>query len=169
MKKLLIVLLLSGCAALALFAEDVPKDKPKARVESAKPESGVRRFEALKFSEEELTALEKTAAKFRDRLQLNRAEIDILRAQTGKLLLSKQVDLEQIRVLVKKSLEFELDIRMAEIERQIDLRKLLGDERWAVLSRHLRELKANFKDIDESAYKGNDLRSLLIYRSLIQP
>jgi hypothetical protein len=123
-------------------------------------------YDLPQMSEAEVTFIEKTIAKFRDRIANDRAEIDIIRAQVAKLLLPKQPNLDQIKEQVKKSLEFEGDIRVAEIERQIDLRNQFGDDRWTSLWQRVRALKIELKDVDGAALNGNWRRWFHIVRAL---
>jgi hypothetical protein len=41
--------------------------------------------------------------------------------------------MDQIRSIVRESLDWELKVRLIQIERQIALRKILGDDRWTAL------------------------------------
>ena len=62
-----------------------------------------------------------------------RLEIDILRAQLKKLLFQEQVNMREVERLLRQSLDWELKERMAQIRRQVELRELLGDGRYARL------------------------------------
>jgi hypothetical protein len=60
-----------------------------------------------------------------------RLEIDVLRAQLRKLLFEEQVNMREVERLLRQSLEWELKERMAQIRRQVELRQLLGDAKYA--------------------------------------
>ncbi len=68
-----------------------------------------------------------------------RAEIDVLKAELRRLLLREPVDMEQVEKQLRASLEWEYRLRLAQIRRQVDLRRLLGDETYARLMQALRE------------------------------
>ena len=63
-----------------------------------------------------------------------RLEIDILKAQLRKLLFQEQVNMREVERLLRQSLDWELKERLAQIERQVELRNLLGDEKFARLT-----------------------------------
>ena len=67
------------------------------------------------------------------------SEMRIIQAKLERLLLDKNPDMGAIKQLVQSSLDWELQIRMARIERAIELRNLLGPERWAILQRLQRD------------------------------
>ena len=60
-----------------------------------------------------------------------RVEIDVLRAQLRKLLFEEQVNMREVERLLRQSLDWELKERMAQIRRQVELRQLLGDAKYA--------------------------------------
>jgi hypothetical protein len=64
-----------------------------------------------------------------------RLEIDVLRAQLRKLLFKEQVDMREVERMLRRGLEWELKERMAQIRRQVELRELLGDAKFAQLTR----------------------------------
>jgi Spy/CpxP family protein refolding chaperone len=68
-----------------------------------------------------------------------RAEIDVLKAELRRLLLREPVDMEQVEKRLRSSLEWEYRLRLAQIRRQVDLRKVLGDETYARLMQAVRE------------------------------
>lgn len=61
-------------------------------------------------------------------------EIDVLRAQLRKLLFEEQVNMREVEGTLRQSLEWELKQRMAQIRRQVELRELLGDAKYARMS-----------------------------------
>jgi Spy/CpxP family protein refolding chaperone len=68
-----------------------------------------------------------------------RAEIDVLRAELRRLLLREPVDMAQVERQLRTSLEWEYRLRLAQISRQVELRRLLGDRDYARLMEGLRE------------------------------
>jgi hypothetical protein len=74
-----------------------------------------------------------------DSLATAASEMKIVQARLERLLLEKEPDLEAIRQLVKSGLEWELKARMVRIEWAIELRKLLGPDRWARMQKLQRE------------------------------
>jgi hypothetical protein len=60
-----------------------------------------------------------------------RLEIEVLRAQLRKVLFAEQVNMREVERLLRQSLDWELKERMAQIRRQVELRELLGDTKYA--------------------------------------
>lgn len=74
--------------------------------------------------------LERTEREIREA----RIEVDILKAQLRKLLFEAEVNMREVERLLRQSLDWELKERMAHIRRQVELRELLGDGKYARLS-----------------------------------
>jgi len=87
----------------------------------------------------EIKAIQAILDRQEDQLATATSEMKIVQARLERLLLDKEPDLEAIRQLVKSSLDWELKARMVRIERAIELRKLLGTDRWARLQKLQRE------------------------------
>jgi Spy/CpxP family protein refolding chaperone len=68
-----------------------------------------------------------------------RAEIDVLKAELRRLLLREPVDMGEVEKKLRASLEWEYRLRLAQISRQVDLRKVLGDQTYARLMQAIRE------------------------------
>jgi Spy/CpxP family protein refolding chaperone len=64
-----------------------------------------------------------------------RAEIDVLRSELRRLLLREPVDMGQVERQLRASLEWEYRLRLAQISRQVELRRLLGDRDWTQVPR----------------------------------
>ena len=71
-----------------------------------------------------------------------RLEIDVLRAQLRKLLYEDQVNMREVERMLRQSLEWELKERMAQIRRQVELRKLLGDTKYARMSQTMEKRRS---------------------------
>jgi len=113
-----------------------------AQVKDEKPQNVLLQdFRALDLQEDTTVALEAVVAKYRDRLANAAADVAVLKAQLSKALLPVQPDRAEIKRLVSKSLEIEGEIRLMQIERQIETRALLGDRKWKALNAFLRDLR----------------------------
>lgn len=128
-------------AALALFAVLAPAAAQAPAQGPSGPVGGDIRWSVrqLNLSPAEIKSIEDIANRQADGLAAAASEMRIIQAKLERLLLDKDPDLGAIKQLVKSSLDWELQIRMARIERAIDLRKLLGPERWAILQRLQRD------------------------------
>ena len=77
-----------------------------------------------------------------------RAEIDVLRAELRRLLLREPVDMGQVERQLRASLEWEYRLRLAQISRQVQLRRLLGDRDYARLMEAIRERRRGAREGD---------------------
>ena len=77
-----------------------------------------------------------------------RAEIDVLRAELRRLLLREPVDMAQVERQLRASLEWEYRLRLAQISRQVQLRRLLGDWDYARLMEAIRERRRGAREGD---------------------
>jgi len=95
--------------------------------ETASDETGV------KLSKAEKDQIEAIAAGTQQETRLAQAELDIVKAQLNRLLISPEADMKEVERLLRQGLEWELKIRMAQIRRETQTRKIVGDRRWAGL------------------------------------
>lgn len=68
-------------------------------------------------------------------------ELNILKAQLARLLFYPDVDMREVEELLKGSYEWQLKRQLAQIRRQVGIRKILGEERWAQYSRLLKTVQ----------------------------
>ncbi len=90
-----------------------------------------REVKALSFTEDELTAVETAVQKGESDLVSAQGEIKVLQAKLELKMTAKEPSIEEIKKLVRESLEWEFKIRIVKIERNMAIRKILGDDRWA--------------------------------------
>jgi len=121
----LIVVLLAACAGAAL-AQDW--DNPQLLAKAGLSEQEIAEVTAVFDDTEKI-------------IQGARLEIDVLRAQLRKLLFAEEqkVEMREVERLLRSSLEWELKERMAQVRRQVELRRILGDRRYAHIIAQLRE------------------------------
>ena len=116
MKRLMIVLVLGLLAAGFSYSQDW--DNPEI-------------LERLDLKEAEVQETQEIFEKTEREIREARLEIDVLRAQLRKLLFQEQVDMREVERLLRQSLDWEFKERMAQIRRQVELRELLGDAKYA--------------------------------------
>jgi len=90
--------------------------------------------------EEFLKRLDMDEASFDRLIELNRetqqqaqaaaVEQKILQAQLEKLLLDEDPDMRKVEQLLRESLEWKLKVELARIGRSVEMRKILGEDRW---------------------------------------
>ncbi len=75
-----------------------------------------------------------------------RVEIDVLKAEIRRVLYRDPVDMPEVEKLLRGSLEWEYRLRLAQIARQVELRRLLGDAQYARLMEAVRMRRARADD-----------------------
>ncbi|AHC13620.1 hypothetical protein [Salinispira pacifica] len=134
-KRIAIILLILSSAA-AVWAED---NSPEAELLGS--------LERLGITEDELSTITEIQQEYADSRNIPMAEIEILRARVSRELLADEPDLREVENLIRESLDYELEIRMAEIVRELGMQQVLGPRRWALikqLNRQLRQSGMNF-------------------------
>ena len=99
-------------------------------------------LERLDLDEQEVEKIEKIFEKTEKEIREARLEIDVLRAQLRKLLFEEQVNMREVEGMLRQSLEWELKERMAQIRRQVELRELLGDAKYARMSQAIEKRRS---------------------------
>jgi hypothetical protein len=117
--KRLILICLLGLIALG-FAYGQDWDNPQV-------------LKRLELGEEEMENIRGVFEQTEKEIREARLEIDILKAQLRKLLFQQQVNMREVERLLRDSLEWEMKDRMAQIQRQVQLRTILGDAKYARL------------------------------------
>ena len=102
-------------------------------------------FKSLNLTNDDLDKLEKTLAARELELVKAQNEIKILQTKVANMLLEPNPDMAQIEDAVTKSLEWEKTVRMIQIERQVEIRKILGEQRWQSVLLLVREARMSEK------------------------
>ena len=119
MKRLMLFLMMGLLAVGFSYAQDW--DNPEV-------------LERLDLDEQQVEKIREIFEETEKEIRQARLEIDVLRAQLRKLLFEEQVNMREVERMLRQSLEWELKERMAQIRRQVELRELLGDVKYARMS-----------------------------------
>lgn len=119
MKRLMLFLIMGLLAVGFSYAQDW--DNPEL-------------LERLDLDEQQVEKIREIFEETEKEIRQARVEIDVLRAQLRKLLFEEQVNMQEVERMLRQSLEWELKQRMAQIRRQVELRELLGDAKYARMS-----------------------------------
>lgn len=95
----------------------------------------------LRITDQEMAALKDAVAKDEEMIAKARADIRIQQSSIARLMLETQPDKAAIGAAVDASLQAEKTLRLAQIDRQIALRTILGEERWRKILRLIREAR----------------------------
>lgn len=124
-----------GTAAPAPSAATGQKAPAKAREELLVLR---KEFRDLSLTDQEIKAIGDIMDRGADDLAKAQAEIRIVQARLERLMLDANPSMDEIQKLVRSSLDWEYSVRMIRIQQSLELRKLLGDQRWATLQRLIR-------------------------------
>ena len=124
--KIIIVSLLTAFLAAARFAQDF--NNPQI-------------MEKLGLTQEQVIQLTSIYEEAQKTIREAQLDIDIERAQLKKLLFQSNVDLRQVERRLKSILDLEYKLRLAEITREVKVRKIIGDKEWARLTQMIRNRK----------------------------
>ncbi len=109
----------------------------------------------LELSEEEMEDIKEVFEQTEKEIREARLEIDIFKAQLRKLLFQQQVNMREVERLLRDSLEWEMKERMAQIQRQVQLRTLLGDTKYARLMEAV-EARRRLQEENERASRARE-------------
>jgi hypothetical protein len=118
MKRTVITLLLITAAAFFAQAQGFE-------------DAEVKLLEHFGLDAEEIEELQDTRFELEQKIQMAQAEINVYKAELAKLLISNKPDMKQIERLLRESIEWEIQIRLANIRRELAYRQALGDKNYA--------------------------------------
>ena len=139
------------CWTLPVFADDVPF---------------LNQLKGLSLNDGEVQNLEDVVLASYQSIVAARADVTADRAFLTRQLLLPSVTLKDLEPTVRHSIEAELKIRLAELDRQLKIRKLLGDKRWARLMDLSATLKKQTAAPDGSADDSQTNRIINVLRVL---
>ena len=104
----------------------------------------------LGLSDEEITRLTAIFERTEQTVRQSRLEIDVLKAQLKKTLFQQPVDMNEVERLLRASLDWEYKLRLSQITRQVEVRQLLGDRKYARLFEALRKRRQDARPPGQS-------------------
>lgn len=125
-----------------------------------------RELKQFTITQEEANRLMEALGKDTRNLELARAEIKEMQAKLSRLLLEEKPNRQEIEKTVRQSVEVEYRIRMIQIERSLAVREILGQERWSLVIRVMRQLtvselkKEEIQDLVKLGVNAETLRLL---------
>ncbi len=106
-----------------------------AAAASAQEAAAEQLLRKIGFTEAEIDKVETIQDQSRAEIQKARAELAIAKAQLAKLLLNIDAGMREVEKAVRAAMEWEVQVKLAEISRELKLRKLIGDRKWQSSSR----------------------------------
>jgi len=134
MKRVLLATLLILAGAGLAFSQD--------RVETPL-------LERLGIPQEDIERIEELRYEAQKTIQEAEAELAIYRARIRKILLDAEADLREVEKLLREAMNYELKIRLTQIEQELKMRRLLGEENWDKIVRAMRMHGEREKDLQQ--------------------
>ena len=72
----------------------------------------------------------------------SQVELNIYKAQLQKLLLGPDPNMREVERILKETTEWKLKSELAEIRRRVEIRKVMGEEKWSQFLQSMRMMKA---------------------------
>lgn len=126
-------------------------------------------LKSLAFTEKELDAVEAIVANGEADIVKAQGEIKVIQVRLESQMKAKYPPLAEIKKLVRESLEWEYQIRILKIERNIAIRQVIGDERWGKAFKLARRFNTERKTGKEGADSDEpkDGRGLRLLEALL--
>ncbi|NOY10478.1 MAG: hypothetical protein GXP33_16715 [Spirochaetes bacterium] len=141
MKKIAVSMIILIAFAGMVFSQDIGRNT------FLQEEYNYKVLKKLGFTDGEIKGLVKIQQESQQVILNAKAEMDIYKAELKKLLLSPDVNMRDVEKLLRKSMEWELKVRVAQIKRQVDSRKLVGERKWVQLVRYLQKRQAAYRRV----------------------
>lgn len=98
------------------------------------------------LTEEETEALLEVFTQTETEIKGAALELDVYKAQLARLLFPPEVNMREVEELLRKSYEWQLKRQLAQIRRQVEIRRLLGEDRWIRYSRLSKNMRTKAVD-----------------------
>jgi hypothetical protein len=111
-------------------------------------------LERLGIPQEDIERIEQLRYEAQKTIQAAEAELAIYRARIRKLLLNAEADLREVEKMLREAMNYELRIRLTQIEQELKIRRLLGEENWDKVVRAMRSRGQRDRDLQERPEQG---------------
>lgn len=129
-----------------------------AAAAAAQDTAGEQLLKKLGFTDAEVDQIAAIQEQSRAEIQKARAELNIAKAQLSKLLLNVDASMREIEKAVRAATEWEVQAKLAEITRELKLRKLIGDTKWQKLVQGIRQRQEAIREKAQGRGDGTDAR-----------
>ncbi len=145
--RLFVTTLATAClAAAALAAQPIPWDD-------------TRLYERLGLSEQQTRSIQETVTREDKVMREAQAELNIRRAQLERLLLDADPDMKQVERLLQSTVDWKVKSEMAGIRLRVEVRRIMGEQKWDQLLRAWRALRARDGRAADSPAPGSPRRA----------
>jgi hypothetical protein len=130
-------------AALCLFAA--------AAISFAQDAAGEQFLKKIGLTDEQIIRIEAIQDVSQAEIRKAQAELAVAKAQLAKLLLNVEANMKDIEKSVRAATEWEIQVKLAQIARELRLRKLIGDRKWQQLTQALRQRQEALREKAQAA------------------
>jgi len=130
-------------AVLCLFAA--------AAISFAQGAAGEQFMKRIGLTDEQIAQIEAIQQQSQAEIQKAQAELAIAKAQLAKLLLNVEANMKDIEKSVRAATEWEIQMKLAQIARELKLRKLIGDRKWQQFTQELRQRQEALREKAQAA------------------
>lgn len=102
-------------------------------------------FRSLNLSDDDLNRLDDILGSRELDLEKAQNEVRIYQTQVANMLLDPNPDMKAIENAISKSLTYEKTVRVIQIERQVAIRRVFGEDRWQSILFLVREARMSEK------------------------
>jgi hypothetical protein len=102
------------------------------------------------LTDEQIAQIEAIQDQSQAEIRKAQAELDIAKAQLSRLLLNVEASMKEIEKSVRAATEWEIQVKLAQIARELKLRKLVGDRKWRQLTQALRQRQEALREKAEA-------------------
>ncbi len=88
-------------------------------------------LERLGLEQQEIEQVLAVQAEAEQQTRLARAELDLLRARLTRELVEENPDRDEIRGILRETVEWEYELRLARVETELSIRAIVGDRTWS--------------------------------------
>lgn len=128
MRRLAPILLFIGLGIVA-FGQQIPENVT-AQI-----------WSRLELNENQMRRAQVIISETEKGIQEAEIELAIFKAQLAKILFPVDVNMREVQRVLQQSYEWQLKKQFAQITRQVELRKLFGEDKWANYVRIVRNLQ----------------------------
>ncbi len=109
--------------------------------------------ERYNLSDQQIEQIKKVQAESEEKKKQAESELKLQKAMLERELIQEKVDMKKVEKIMRDSLEYQLKIQMADIEKRVKTREIMGTENY---DKMIKMLKNNRDDDKQSQKKTDD-------------
>ena len=98
-------------------------------------------LKSFSLSDEDIQKIKQFNREANKEVKKAQLELDIIEAQLRRLLADEDANLKQVEKLLRSASEFNIQEKMAKIKREVQIKKLIGSEKWGLIVNAMERMK----------------------------